>query len=106
MIYLGSRRQDVEVRRCLTSSVIVILWGVINEIRADPDGTDGDANGDGVTEISEDEFVEIVNTTDSAIDISNWTISDAIGVKHLFPNTIVAPGCAIVVFWCGSLTGD
>ncbi|MEL6179113.1 MAG: lamin tail domain-containing protein, partial [Myxococcota bacterium] len=34
---------------------------VLNEIHADPDATDGDANGDGVADTSDDEFLEIVN---------------------------------------------
>ncbi len=42
--------------------VIVSGW-VINEIHADPDSTNGDANGDGTPHFSQDEFVELVNVT-------------------------------------------
>ncbi|MFC1997884.1 lamin tail domain-containing protein, partial [Chloroflexota bacterium] len=38
---------------------------IINEIHADPDGALGDANGDGDPDNKEDEFLEIVNTTDA-----------------------------------------
>ena len=35
----------------------------INEILADPDATNGDANGDGVVSSTQDEFVELVNVS-------------------------------------------
>ncbi|MCB0764549.1 MAG: lamin tail domain-containing protein, partial [Flavobacteriales bacterium] len=79
---------------------------VINEILADPDLTEGDANGDMVVDTSEDEFVEIVNFGATDIDISGWTLSDAGQVRHVFPPaTTVAAGCAIVVFGGGTPTG-
>ena len=80
---------------------------VINEILADPaSGLPGDANGDGVRDSSDDEFVEIVNNSDSDMDISGWTLSDAVGVRHTFPaDTVVFANCAIVVFGGGTPTG-
>ena len=39
---------------------------IINEILADP-GSVNDANGDGISNSNDDEFVEIVNTTDHSI---------------------------------------
>ena len=90
---------------------------IINEIHADPasdsscpgfglpDGC-GDANGDGVQDFSDDEFVEIANTTGSPVDISGWTLSDGFGVRHVFPGgTVVADGCVVVVFGGGPLVG-
>lgn len=76
---------------------------VINELLADPDsGLAGDANGDGIRNFSEDEFVEIVNTSDSTLDLSGWTLADGVTVRHTFPpNSLVASGCAIVVFGGG-----
>ena len=80
---------------------------VINEIHADPDATNGDANGDGTINTSQDEFVEIVNSGASDIDISGWTLSDAVTVRHTFPaNTTVIAGCSIVVFASGTPTGS
>jgi len=79
---------------------------VINEIHADVAGTGGDANGDGTVSATQDEFVEIVNTTPSDLDISGWTLSDGAGVRHTFPTgTIVTGGCAIVIFGGGTPTG-
>jgi len=80
---------------------------VINEVHADPDGSvAGDANGDGVRNGSEDEFVEIVNTSGADADISGWTLADGFRVRHTFPaGTIVPDGCSVVVFGGGSPTG-
>ena len=82
---------------------------VINEFLADPaTGTAGDANGDGVRDFDDDEFVEIYNTESLAIDISNWTLSDDGGTNttHTFPEkTIIPANGAIVVFGGGTPTG-
>ena len=76
---------------------------VVNEINADPaSGITGDSNGDGTRHFSEDEFVELYNRSDEEEDISGWTLSTASGVRHTFPgNTVVPPGCSIVVFGGG-----
>ncbi len=81
---------------------------IINELHADPaSGSAGDANKDGVRNSSEDEFVEIVNITGSALDVSGWTLSDGFGPRHIFPAGSVIPSqCAIVVFGGGAPTGD
>lgn len=80
---------------------------VINEIHADPDFINGDANGDGNRDGSNDEFVEIVNDSDSTVDISSWTLSDTFGPRHTFPNnTIIPPHCAIVIFGGGLPSGS
>ncbi len=80
----------------------------INEILADPAGDlTGDANGDGVRDSGADEFVEIVNTTGGALDVSGWTLADGFTVRHTFPAGSVIPSqCAIVVFGGGVPTGD
>lgn len=90
---------------------------VINEIHADPSADAdcttfglpagcGDANGDGTLSTTGDEFVEIVNVSGSAQDISGWTVSDGVGVRHTFPSgTVVPDQCAVVVFGGPSLTG-
>jgi len=80
---------------------------VINEFLADPsnDVLSGDANGDGKRDASEDEFVEILNLTGAAVDISGWTLSDGIGVRHIFEaGTLVADSASIVVFGGGTPT--
>ncbi len=80
---------------------------ILNEINIDPDSVLGDANGDGVVDARDDEFVEIVNISGSSLDISGWILKDQIGVRHTFPpDTIVSDGCAVVVFGGGEPTGS
>ena len=72
---------------------------VINEFFA---RGDADANGDTVNIRQEDEFVEIVNTGTSAMDLSGHTLSDSFGLSHIFPDgTIIGAGCAVVIFGGG-----
>ena len=79
---------------------------VINEVLADPDAPAGDANGDGTSSTTQDEFVEIVNTGASAVDVSSWTLSDGFGLRHTFPvGSSIPAGCAFVVFSGGTPTG-
>ncbi|SEC85050.1 Por secretion system C-terminal sorting domain-containing protein [Tenacibaculum sp. MAR_2009_124] len=76
---------------------------VINEIHADPDSSNGDANGDGQIDTADDEFVEIYNTSGSDLDISNWILADATKVRHTFPyGTIIPKEQTIVVFGAGT----
>ena len=80
---------------------------VINEILADPaSGAAGDANGDGTRDASGDEFIEIINTETAPVDVSGWTISDGVSVRHTFPaGTTLEGQCGAVVFGGGSPTG-
>lgn len=80
----------------------------INEVHADPAADlTGDANGDGVRDATQDEFVEIVNTGDFEADLSGVTISDGVALRHVFADgTTLAAGAAIVVFGGGTPTGD
>ncbi|HVQ36775.1 MAG TPA: lamin tail domain-containing protein, partial [Pyrinomonadaceae bacterium] len=82
---------------------------VINEFLADPpDGTAGDANRDGVRSTSDDEFVELVNTTTHDIDISGYQIltrGTGAGdtIRHTFASGTILPACtAIVIFGGGN----
>ena len=75
----------------------------INEFLPEPGAVD--ANRDGTVNSSGDEFVEIVNTRGSAVDLTGWTLGDATSVRHTFPNpTSVPAGGAIVVFGSGNPT--
>ncbi len=80
---------------------------VINEYLADPPlDLSGDANGDGVRSSSADEFVELLNRTSVAMDISGYKLSDADGIRHVFPaGTVIPPFEATVVFGGGSPSG-
>ena len=80
---------------------------VINEIHADPDPAQGDANGDGIINTSQDEFIELVNTTEEDIDVGGWEIHDLTGPRHIFPDTLLIPsGCSAVIFAGGTPTGE
>jgi hypothetical protein len=80
---------------------------VINEYLADPpEGAAGDANGDGSRSAAQDEFVEIVNRTSDAIDLSGYSLSDADAVRHVFAaGTVVPPFEAVIVFGGGTAAG-
>lgn len=80
---------------------------IITEFLADPPpGLIGDANGDAVRSSYDDEFIELVNSSPFELDISDWTLSDSITVRHVFPSaTLVPSGGAVVVFGGGTPTG-
>ncbi|MEJ7576156.1 MAG: Ig-like domain-containing protein [Pyrinomonadaceae bacterium] len=83
---------------------------VINEILADPpDGSAGDANADGVRSGTDDEFVELVNSSNASLDISGYMIRTRAltggneTTRHTFAaNTILPAGDVIVVFGGGN----
>jgi lamin tail-like protein/type IX secretion system substrate protein len=78
---------------------------VINEILADPDLTDGDANGDGFVSSSQDEFVEIINNELTTQDFGGYTLSNSSNIRHTFPPpTNIPAGESIVVFGGGTPT--
>lgn len=81
---------------------------VINEIHAQPSfPLYGDANGDGIVDRNEDEFIEIVNASDFPVDVGGWSIATLHGVKHTFPMpSVIEAGCAVVVFGGGTPKGD
>lgn len=76
---------------------------VINEVLADPPpGSAGDANGDGVRNSNEDEFVELLNTGKYAVNVGGWQLFDAGASNNnrlTFPSpTWVNPSERITVF--------
>ncbi len=83
---------------------------LINELLADPpDGLAGDANHDGVRDSSQDEFIELVNTTDRDIDLSGHQLltrgtSGTTDIpRHRFADgTVLSAGTAVVVFGGGN----
>ncbi len=93
-----------------TASLTVQVPLVINEINADvaPDNVstlaiEGDANRDGVRDSGADEFVELLNNSNSSVDLSGVVIADSTSNRFTFPaNTILASGRAVVVFGGGS----
>ena len=87
---------------------------LLNEVLYDPSnsGLDGDANGDGEYVHNEDEFVELVNVSNSNLDISGYEFYDNTNLNSGMPNHVVPPGTilpsmkAYVVFGGGIPTGD
>ncbi len=58
---------------------------IINEVLYDPpSGIEGDANGDGIREAQEDEFIEFVNLG-GTLDLSGYTVHDNAQERHVFP---------------------
>ncbi len=83
------------------------LGFLINEVLYDPaSDISGDANGDGVRDALDDEFIEFFNSG-IALDLSGYTISDSSALRHTFPTgTVVPSNGAIVVFGGESPTGS
>jgi len=81
---------------------------LISEIHADPAGDlTGDANGDGVRDAGDDEFIELLNTGYTDADVSGWTLADGVQIRHTFPaGTVIPAREAVVVFGGGTPTGD
>lgn len=75
---------------------------IVNEFY--PDDQD-DANEDGeVARDGKDEFVEFVNVSKIAVDLSDHTLNDEVAIRHRFPEgTVIEPGCALVVFGGGDV---
>lgn len=76
---------------------------LINEVLADPSAIFGDANGDGVTSITQDEFVELVNTGPDSISLAQWTLSDLVQVRHVFSAATLIPAYSFFVVFGGGV---
>jgi hypothetical protein len=69
---------------------------VINEVNKDPAE---DADGNGVLDTADDEFIEIYNNEDINIDIGSWYITDKSGTIHTFASgSVLKAKSAIVIF--------
>jgi len=80
---------------------------VINEIHADPHSFLGDANGDLIVDVHDDEFIEIINATGATVDLSGWRLRDDNDLRHIFPKgTLLVDGCAVIVFGGGNPIGS
>lgn len=73
---------------------------IINEILAD-DGVI-DANQDGSTAGTDDEFVELVNLDPIPYDLTGYTIADAVGIKYTFGAVTIPAGGSVVIFSGGT----
>lgn len=74
---------------------------VINEFLAADNVSD--ANCDGATVNTNDEFIEFVNVSSKVLDLQGVSIADIVGVTHIFAaNTLLQPGKSIVVYAGGA----
>ncbi len=81
---------------------------IINEVLADPGSSlDNDANQDGVTSSSEDEFIELVNVGTETYHMGGYMLLEGSGKSFAFPTgTCLAPGQALVMFGKYESGGD
>lgn len=81
---------------------------ILTEFLADPpSGLIGDANGDGIRHSSQDEFLEFLNISEQAIDLSGVAIYDENLLRHQIPDsTIIQPNQLFVVFGGGEIKVD
>ncbi len=77
---------------------------VLNELLANvPPGAAGDANGDGLRDPYDDEFVELVNTSTAPLNLAGVRIVSGGKLKHTFEPVCLLPAASIVVFGGGSV---
>ncbi|MDD8042480.1 MAG: lamin tail domain-containing protein [Verrucomicrobiota bacterium] len=77
----------------------------LNEVLLDP-GTETDANGDGIVDAQDDEFLEIVNSGTAPLDLSGLDLWDSLRLRHTFPQgSVLAPGQAMLLFGGGDEAG-
>lgn len=94
------------------SSTVMFGQVLFNEVCYDPSNNslDGDTNGDGVYDQSQDEFIEIYNNSNTNFDISNYAIFDdtsATVAEFIFPaGTLIPPRGVVVVFGGGTPVGN
>lgn len=91
-----------------SAPVIPYPHPVISEVLyAVPSGVDADPNGDGRSDAVFDEFVEVINPHDRAIELKSYAIVDALGLEDprdaravvwVFPALTLGPGERAVVF--------
>jgi len=74
---------------------------LINEILADPPTISGDANHDGISNTTQDEFVELANTGAAPVSLAHWTLSDLLATRHDFSVDATIPGYGFYVVFGG-----
>lgn len=71
----------------------------INEILPNPGIVD--ANRDGTANTVQDEFVELINLSESPMSLSGWHLSDTLRVRHTFALDAVIPGYGFFLVFGG-----
>ncbi|TNF38470.1 MAG: hypothetical protein EP329_00315 [Deltaproteobacteria bacterium] len=67
----------------------------INEVMPNPEGPDTD-----------EEYVELVAISEVALDLAGWTLSDAVSVRHVFPEGATLLPHQAVVIYSGGVHAD
>ena len=77
---------------------------VINEVYVE---ASADANGDGVTDAMQDQFIELANTSETeSVDLSGFMVGDPSGTTFTFPQGyVLAPLQFVAVFGGGDVSG-
>lgn len=109
---INVQNSTLAVSNAATFTVLAAIG--INELLADPPGSastdlQGDANGDGIRDSSDDEFIEIINRSAAPIGVGGYSITDAGSTSPRFifpPGTIIPAGEVAVIFGGGSPHGD
>ncbi|MDE2890473.1 MAG: lamin tail domain-containing protein [Gemmatimonadota bacterium] len=104
VIRVSMSRNDVE--SLILTFLITVRPGplvVVDEILADPTT---DVSGDGTMDRHGDQFIELVNTAESAVDLSGWTLGDDDGRSFMFPEgSVLDGGERFVLFGRGTRGG-
>lgn len=75
----------------------------LNEVLVNvPGGDAGDANGDGVRDAYDDEFVEVVNRTDRVLDLTGVSVRNGSADKFVFGPTCLEERQAAIIFGGGA----
>lgn len=112
---VGGKIDGVQSKQITIEDDDVVSSGnlIINEVLYDPGDNvaEGDANGDGIRDPNQDEFIEFYNNSSKPLDISGYKIFDATALSSNTPRhivsagTILPPNKALVVFGGGNPTG-
>jgi uncharacterized protein (TIGR03437 family) len=100
----------VSANAALEVKLPILISEVLADVPPDDPATaavEGDANRDGVRNSGDDEFVELFNPSDSAVDLSGARVSDATADRYTFPaGTTLEAGRSLVLFGGGSPPTD
>jgi len=97
---------DIAITNLQSSPNLVIneVLPILNDVNTEDLAFD--ANNDGVVNDDDDQFIEIINMEDFAVDMSGWTINDELAPRHVIPDgTVLEPGGVLLVFSAGDPRG-
>lgn len=99
----GAIRADAPPARCERGDAPAQGDLALNEVLVNvPGGDAGDANGDGVRDAYDDEFVEVVNRSERVLDLTGVSVRNGSTDKFVFGPTCLEPRQAAIVFGGGA----